>query len=190
MNDVTTLLQKLQSGDIAASDELLVAIYNELRELATRQMSREKPGQTLQATALVHEAYLRLVGSGACNNASEPNWSSRGHFFSAAAEAMRRIMVERARRKHARKRGGGAERVQIELDRLSGKEHDAKLLALDEALRALEAQDQVKAQVVKLRFFAGMTIEQTAEALNIGTSTVDRYWTYARAWLQREMKSD
>ncbi|MCA9127308.1 MAG: sigma-70 family RNA polymerase sigma factor [Planctomycetales bacterium] len=187
MNDVTNLLQRLQAGEDAASGELLVVIYRDLREQAQRQLSREKPGQTLQATALVHEAYLRLLGPSSNDDSSQRNWRSRGHFFAAAAEAMRRILVERARRKMAKKRGENAERVDIELDYLAGKEHDAKLLALDEALRKLEATEPQKAQVVKLRFFAGMTIEQTAQALDIGTSTVDRYWTYARAWLQREM---
>ena len=187
MSKITNLLQRLQAGEDAASDELLVVIYRELREQAHRQLSREKPGQTLQATALVHEAYLRLLGPATNDDSKQGNWNSRGHFFAAAAEAMRRILVERARRKVALKRGGDAERVDIELDHLSGKNHDVKLLALDEALQKLETEEPLKAQVVKLRFFAGMTIEQTAQALDIGTSTVDRYWTYARAWLQREM---
>ncbi|HBE69417.1 MAG TPA: RNA polymerase subunit sigma [Planctomycetaceae bacterium] len=187
MNDITNLLQRLQVGEIAASDELLVALYQDLREQATQQLSREKPGHTLQATALVHEAYLRLIGPAIKDGESQEVWNSRGHFFSAAAEAMRRILVERARRKQAKKRGENAGRVDIELDYLAGKDHDSKLIALDEALSKLEAEEPQKAQVVKLRFFAGMTIEQTAKALDIGTSTVDRYWTYARAWLQREM---
>ncbi len=187
MDDVTHILNEIAKGNAAASEKLLPLLYDELRRQAARQLAHEKPGQTLQATALVHEAYLRLVGP--AHDADDGGqWNSRGHFFSAAAEAMRRILVEQARRKLAQKRGGDFQRVEIEVERLAGKEHDAKLLDLDLALAKLEQADELKAQVVKLRFFAGMTIEQTACALGISTSSVDRYWTYARAWLQREMQ--
>lgn len=187
MNNLTSLLHRANGGRSGVNDQLLAVVYDELRYEALRQLEREKPGHTLQATALVHEAYIRLLGPP--NPEKEPlNWNSRGHFFAAAAEAMRRILVEQARRKKAQKRGGDWGRADIEVDRLSGKKHDEKMLSLDEALRKLEVEDEVKAHVVKLRFFAGMTIEQTAAALDVGTSTVDRYWTYARAWLHREMK--
>ena len=187
MDDVTQILNEIAEGNAVASEKLLPLLYDELRRQAARQLAGERPGQTLQATALVHEAYMRLLGP-AEKTGAPPNWNSRGHFFTAAAEAMRRIMIEQARRKSAEKRGGEHQRVEIEIDQLVGKDHDTKLLALDVALAKFEQQDELKAKVVKLRFFAGMTIEQTAKALDIGTSTVDRYWTYARAWLQREMQ--
>lgn len=186
MNDVTQILNNIAAGNAADSEKLLPMLYDELRRHAARQLEREQPGHTLQATALVHEAYLRLLGPADSTNQS-PNWNSRGHFFTAAAEAMRRILVEQARRKLTEKRGGNYQRVEIEIDQLAGKQHDRKLLALDTALAKFEQEDELKAKVVKLRFFAGMTIEQTASALDISTSTVDRYWTFARAWLQREL---
>ena len=157
-------------------------VYEELRRLASQRLSNEKPGQTLQATALVHEAYMRLVDS-----EQAQQWNSRGHFFSAAAEAMRRILVENARRKQSRKRGGDMLRVTLDAGAIPEVARDDKLLAMDEALDLLAEQDPQKAELVKLRFFAGLTGEQAAEALGISTSTADRYWAYTRAWLQREM---
>ena len=183
MSDVTRILNAIERGDGGATDQLLPLVYEELRLLAAQRLSQEAPGQTLQATALVHEAYLRLVGD-------EPHsWNSRGHFFSAAAEAMRRILVENARRKHSDKRGGGHRRV--ELDEAQAADSTGpdpeSLIALDEALRHLSQVDSAKAELVKLRYFAGLTIEQTAASLGISPATAKRLWTYARAWLIREM---
>ncbi len=182
MSDVTRILSAIEQGDLHAADQLLPLVYDELRKLAAQWLAQEKPGQTLQATALVHEAYLRLVGS-------EPDvhWNSRGHFFAAAAEAMRRILVETARRKQTDKHGGACERIHVEIADLPSPQRDDKLLRLDEALARLELQKPLEAKLVKLRFFAGLTIAETAAALEISTATADRYWTYARAWLQREM---
>jgi RNA polymerase sigma factor (TIGR02999 family) len=178
MAAVTRLLDAAAAGDPTAAAELLPLVYDELRKLAAQRLAQERPGQTLQATALVHEAYLRLV--------DEPNgrrWDSRGHFFAAAAEAMRRILVDAARRRGAEKRGGRRER--IDLPDLAGATADepVDLLALDEALAKLEALHPEKAQVVKLRFFAGCTLEETAEMLGISRATAQRHWTIARAWL-------
>ena len=183
MAEVTQILNHIQSGDADASEQLQEILYGELHRMAAQQLAREQVGHTLQATALVHEAYLRLLGN------ENKQWNSRGHFFAAAAEAMRRILVEQARRKLAKKRGGDGKRVALELEQLAGKDHDEKILALNEALAKLEQQDELKANLVKLRFFAGMTVNQTAAALEISTSSVDRYWNYARAWLQREMSA-
>ena len=181
MTDVTQILNQVELGDPQATDQLLALLYDDLRRSAERQLNNEAAGQSLQATALVHEAYVRLIGG-------DGQWNSRGHFFAAAGEAMRRILVERARKRHAKKRGGGIGRADIELDRLAGKDHDEKLLALNEALEKLEQESPDKAELVKLRFFAGLTIQETAAALGISTSTADRHWSYSRAWLQREMK--
>jgi RNA polymerase sigma factor (TIGR02999 family) len=183
MSDVTRILNAMEQGSAKATDELLPLVYEELRLLAAQKLSHEAPGQTLQATALVHEAYLRLVGD-------EPhNWNSRGHFFSAAAEAMRRILVENARRKKSDKRGGGQRRVELdesEATRSTSPDPES-LIALDDALLRLSQIDGAKAEVVKLRYFAGLTIEQTAASLDISPATAKRLWTYARAWLIREM---
>lgn len=182
MNDVTRILSAIETGDPRAAEQLLPLVYDELRKLAAQKLAQEKPGQTLQATALVHEAYLRLVGS-------EPDgdWDSRGHFFAAAAEAMRRILVEQARRKKAVRRGGGAAGQALrEDDRVSEPVSD-EVLDLDEALSKLEVADRRTAQVVKLRIFAGMTLEEAARALGVSTRTADRCWAYARAWLSREL---
>jgi RNA polymerase sigma factor (TIGR02999 family) len=183
MSDVTRILNAIEQGDARAADELLPAVYEELRRLAAQKLSREKPGQTLQATALVHEAYLRLVGG------EDQNWRSRTHFFAAAAEAMRRILIENARRKKSLKHGGKHQR--IDLDEAALKHDDDllvnDLIALDAALAKLAEKDKIKAELVKLRYFAGLTIEQTAELLGISTATAKRYWTYARAWLIREI---
>jgi RNA polymerase sigma factor (TIGR02999 family) len=182
MSDVTRILSAIEQGDPHAADQLLPLVYDELRRLAAQKLALEKPGQTLQATALVHEAYLRLV-----DVEKAPHWNNRGHFFAAAAEAMRRILVEAARRKKADKHGGACARLQVELAELPAPQRDDKLLRLDEALARLEKQKPVQARLVKIRFFAGLTIAETAAALGISTATADRYWTYARAWLQREM---
>jgi RNA polymerase sigma factor (TIGR02999 family) len=185
MSDVTRILNAIERGDAGAADELLPLLYEELRLLAAQKLSHEPPGQTLQATALVHEAYLRLVGD-------EPqSWENRGHFFAAAAEAMRRILVENARRKHTLRKGGGRDKAHLPAAQVAAEEdlHCDDLLALDEALEKLARQDKTRANVVKLRYFAGLTIEQTAESLGISPATAKRYWTYARAWLIREMGS-
>jgi RNA polymerase sigma factor (TIGR02999 family) len=182
-NDVTRILNAIEQGDPNAAGELLPLVYGELRRLAARKMSRESPGQTLQPTALVHEAFLRLVG-----DKNSPEWDSRGHFFAAAAEAMRRILIENARRKKSSKRGGDMARCEL-------KEHDAALdaddfdtlLALDEALTRLGFIDAQLARLVELRYFAGLTIEETAQLLNVSPRTIKRNWAYARAWLRREI---
>jgi RNA polymerase sigma factor (TIGR02999 family) len=182
MNDVTRILSALEQGDPQAAGQLLPLVYDELRRLAGQWLAREAPGQTLQATALVHEAYLRLVGGdpGRC-------WDGRGHFFAAAAEAMRRILVEAARRRRSQKRGGGRDRLGIDPADLAAPEPDAALLALDEALDRLAARDPQKAELVKLRYFAGLTIPQAAEVLGTSTASLSRQWTFARAWLRREV---
>jgi RNA polymerase sigma factor (TIGR02999 family) len=181
MNEVTRVLSSIDEGDPHASEQLLPLVYDELRKLAAQRLAQEKPAQTLEATALVHEAYLRLVGGG------DRAWGSRGHFFAAAAEAMRRILVENARRKKRARHGGGQQRVEIELADLPTRLPPDDLLALDEALGRLEQLDPVKARLVTLRYFAGMTIEQAAAALNISRVTAHRYWTFARAWLHQQM---
>jgi RNA polymerase sigma factor (TIGR02999 family) len=183
MNDVTRILGQIESGDPAAADELLPLVYNELRALAAAKLAQEKPGQTLQATALVHEAYVRLVGPAE----GEPRkWNSRGHFFLAAAESMRRILIDNARRKLSQKHGGGRERE--ELDAIAGPEPDEDLLALDEALQKLAAQDPAKARLVELRYFAGLSGDEAAKVLGISPTTADRHWAYARVWLQAEIR--
>ena len=184
MNDVTHILSAIEQGDVHAAEQLLPLVYDELRKLAAQRLAKEKPGQTLQATALVHDAYLRLVGN------QDPGWDSRGHFFAAAAEAMRRILVENARRKASLKAGGGHERVDLTKAEaepaIEGPRVD--LLALDEALTALETKDKRKADLVRLRFFAGLTNEQSAQALGISTSTAEKDWAYAKTWLRLTMR--
>jgi RNA polymerase sigma factor (TIGR02999 family) len=182
VNDVTRILDAVAQGDPHAAADLLPLVYDELRRLAAARLAREAPGQTLDATALVHEAYLRLVAP-AKPQAAE--WAHRGHFFAAAAEAMRRILVEAARRKKAARHGGGRGRADLDPDRLSAPEPDDDLLALDAALDRLAARDPAKAELVKLRYFAGLTADQAAAVLGISPSTADRHWTYARAWLRR-----
>jgi len=182
MTDVTRILTAIEQGDPHAAEQLLPLVYDELRKLAAQRLASEKPGQTLQATALVHEAYLRLVG--------DRHFDNRGHFFAAAAEAMRRIVVEAARRKNRAKHGGGRQRVEIELADLPTRLPPDELLALDEALGRLEQLDPVKARLVTLRYFSGMTIEQAAAALNISRVTAHRYWTFARAWLHQQMTGE
>jgi RNA polymerase sigma factor (TIGR02999 family) len=181
MSDVTRILKAIERGDAKATDELLPLVYEELRRLAARRMSRERPGQTLQATALVHEAYIRLVGQ------EIQKWSGRTHFFTAAAEAMRRILIDNARRKKSLKRGGGRQRLELdEVDIVDASRSD-EILALDEALEKLAKDDKLKADLVKLRYFAGLTAGQAAEMLGISRSTADELWAYARAWLRLEI---
>jgi RNA polymerase sigma factor (TIGR02999 family) len=183
MNRVTRILAQIESGDPSAAHELLPLVYNELRALAAAKLAQEKPGQTLQATALVHEAYVRLVGQA---DGEPQKWNSRGHFFLAAAESMRRILIDNARRKLSQKHGGGRERE--ELDAIAGPEPDEDLLALDEALQKLAAHDPAKARLVELRYFAGLTGDEAAKVLGISPTTADRHWAYARVWLQAEIR--
>jgi len=208
MSDVTQILSQIDSGNPQAAEQLLPLVYDELRKLAAARLAHEKPGQTLQATALVHEAYLRLVGSGedigqktvdrenasgmgSLTSVSCPlssvSFSSRGHFFAAAAEAMRRILVEQARRKKQVQRGGNFERVPLEIAEPVEDKPGEDLVAVDESLARLEAQDPLAASVVKLRYFAGLSMPETAEALGISLRTAERNWTYARTWLHREL---
>jgi RNA polymerase sigma factor (TIGR02999 family) len=184
MTDVTQILLAIQQGDPRASEQLLPLVYRELRRLAAQKMAQEKPGQTLQATALVHEAYIRLVGASPSNG-----WDSRGHFFAAAAEAMRRILVERARRKQRLKHGGDCQRIDLDAGCTLADESSDQLPALDAALTKLAAEAPAKAELVKLRYFAGLTVEQAAELLGISRATAVRHWTYARAWLFKEIEN-
>jgi len=185
MNDFTSILNQLEKGDPTAADLLLPLVYNELRELARQRLANERPGQTLQATALVHEAYLRLAG-----NDKEVMWDSRGHFFAAAAEAIRRILIDRARRKLSKKRGGQAQQIPLEPNISMGTHNDfsaTDILALNLALTEFETIDPERAQVVKLHFFAGLPLHEVADALGISLATAKRRWTYARAWLFGKM---
>jgi RNA polymerase sigma factor (TIGR02999 family) len=186
MTDVTQILSQIERGDPSAAEQLLPVVYNQLRRLAQAKLAQEKPGQTLQATALMHEAYVRLVDAA---GQDERHWNSRGHFFAAAAEAMRRILIESARRKLSKKHGDDLDRIELNADELGSTDRSRRLVALDEALTQLEQQDPQKAELVKLRFFAGLSGKEAAAALGIATTTADRYWAYARAWLQREMRS-
>jgi len=183
MTDVTRILNAIERGDAKATDELLPLVYEELRILAAQKLSHEPPGQTLQATALVHEAYIRLVGDEA------QGWNSRGHFFAAAAEAMRRILVENARRKQTIKSGGKIQRIDIRTTIFAdrNKSSEDHLLLVDEALEKLSQRDKMRAELVKLRYFAGLTGPQAALALGISPATADRYWRYARSWLRLEI---
>lgn len=182
MSDVTQILSAIEAGDPSAAEELLPLVYDELRRLAAHWLAQEQVGQTLQATALVHEAYVRLVVGEA------QQWNSRGHFFAAAAEAMRRILVENARRRSRVKHGGGRQRVDLDSGAVAAPEFDENLIALDEALDRLAKVDPDSAELVKLRFFAGLTIPQAAEVLGISPRTVDFRWSFARAWLRREIE--
>jgi RNA polymerase sigma factor (TIGR02999 family) len=189
MSEVTRILSAIEQGDPNAAEQLLPLVYDELRKLAAQKLAQEKPGQTLQATALVHEAYLRLVASpGSQAGEQEPHWNSRGHFFASAAEAMRRILIDNARRKDRLKHGGGRQRVDLDAINLAVELPTDNLLALDEALVRLAAQDGQAAQVVKLHCFGGLTIEQAAEVLAISARTAYRDWAFARAWLYREIQ--
>jgi RNA polymerase sigma factor (TIGR02999 family) len=183
MSEVTRILSALDNGDPHAADQLLPLVYEELRKLAAARMAADAPGVTLQATALVHEAYLRLV-----DGAEGRNWDSRGHFFAAAAEAMRRILVDAARRRESLKRGGGRTREALQESQLIAPEAPDDLLALDEALNRLAEVDPRAAELVKLRYFAGLTMREAAAAMGVSTRTADDIWAYARAWLFRELK--
>jgi len=179
MSDVTRILSAIEQGDPSAADQLLPLVYDELRRLAAERLAHEKPGQTLQATALVHEAYLRLVG--------DQHFDNRGHFFAAAAEAMRRILIDQARTRKSRKRGGAQQRHDIDEIDIAAPEPSIDWLVLNDVLSRFEQVDELKARLVKLRYFAGLTIPQAAEVLGISTTTADRYWAYARAWLHAEL---
>ena len=185
MKDVTWVLDAVARGEPEAAGRLLPLVYDELRRLAAQRLAHEKPGQTLQATPLVHEAYLQLVGD-------EPDrtWNGRGHFFAAAAEAMRRILVESARRKRRLRHGGDCRRIDLDTLDLAAETPSDDLLALDEALERLTAEEPTAAAVVKLRYFAGLTVEQTADALGLSFRTANRHWAYARAWLYRQLHFD
>jgi RNA polymerase sigma factor (TIGR02999 family) len=183
MSDVTRILSAIEQGDHLAAEQLLPLVYDELRRLAAQKLAQERPGQTLQATALVHEAYLRLV-----NVQEAQPWNSRGHFFAACAEAMRRILVENARRKQTGKHGGGRERRDLEALDLAAPDTPEEVLALNEALDRLAATDPTASQVVQLRFFAGLPIPEVAQLLGISPRKADRLWAYARAWLHQEIQ--
>jgi RNA polymerase sigma factor (TIGR02999 family) len=184
VNDITHILSAIEQGDPHAAEQLWQLVYDELRRLAGAQMARESPGQTLDATALVHEAYLRLAGG------QDQAFANRKHFFAAAAEAMRRILVETARRKGREKHGGGQRREQADLDTLDAGAPAEELLHLHEALEQFADHDPLKAKLVELRFFGGLTLAQAAQCLNISLSTADRAWRYARAWLYNAMSTD
>jgi RNA polymerase sigma factor (TIGR02999 family) len=193
VNEVTRILNAVEQGDRQAAEQLLPLVYEELRKLAAQKLAQEKPGQTLQATALVHEAYLRLVARDrrAAPEASGGEWDSRGHFFAAAAEAMRRILIERARRQCSRKRGGDWHRVELDAGALLTAPDDTSaedLLALDEALKQFEQEDEARARLVKLRYFAGLSIREAADALGVSVATAKRQWIYARAWLYGKLQ--
>lgn len=181
MSDVTQILAAVRAGDDAAATRLFELVYAELRRVASQKMAQEAAGHTLQPTALVHEAWLRLGAD------AQPHWQNRAHFFSAAAEAMRRILVDRARRKQAQRRGAGAEHLELDGIEIAGPVDDEQLLALDEALNRFAVLDAPKAELVKLRYFVGLTTEQAAKVLNIAEPTAKRWWAYAKAWLFREM---
>jgi RNA polymerase sigma factor (TIGR02999 family) len=185
MTDVTRILSQIETGDPHAAEQLLPLVYEELRKLAARKLAHEKAGQTLQATGLVHEAYIRLVDVDRAQH-----WNSRGHFFAAAAEAMRRILVENARRRARIKHGGGHERQEVSPSQIAGPEDSHDLLALDEALSRLDQEDHDAAELVKLRYFAGLTIPQAAEVLGVSPRKADFMWSFARAWLRRELADD
>ena len=182
MSEVTHILAAVERGDPRAAEQLLPLVYDELRKLAAQRLAGEKPGQTLQATALVHEAYVRLVGG-----EQSHGWNGRGHFFAAAAEAMRRILVDAARRKQTEKHGGGRQRQDLDADALVAPVSDMDLVALDAALSRLAEHDPLKARLVELRYFAGLTGAEAAAALGISASAADRLWVYTRAWLRREL---
>ncbi len=183
MTEVTRILEQIQQGDPNAADQLLPLVYDELRKLAAQKMAQEAPGQTLQATALVHEAYVRLV-----NVEKVQHWDSRGHFFAAAAEAMRRILVESARHKRSRKRGGDLARADLDHEQIVAPEIQEDVVALDQALTKLAEVDKAAADLVQLRYFAGLTLPETATILGVSPRTAGRLWSYARAWLRQEME--
>ena len=190
MSEVTRILCAIEQGDPHAAERLLPLVYEELRKLAAHKLAQEKPGQTLQATALVHEAYLRLVASPLGQQGEKPCWNSRGHFFAAAAEAMRRILVDNARRKKSLKRGGCRERQVLDAESLAAPQTPDDLLALDEALSQLAAEDPKAAVLVTLRYFAGLTLKQAAEAVGVSPRSADFLWAFARAWLLRKIEGE
>jgi RNA polymerase sigma factor (TIGR02999 family) len=190
MHEVSDILDRIAQGEPAAAERLLPLVYDELRKLAAARLAKEAPGNTLDATALVHEAYLRLVAGPQGERGEEPRWDSRGHFFAAAATAMRRILIERARRKQRKIHGGGRRRQELGPDLAAAAVPNGQLLSLDAALAKLAQTDSLKARLVELRFFAGLTGDQAAQVLGISPKTADRYWVYARAWLRREMDAD
>jgi RNA polymerase sigma factor (TIGR02999 family) len=187
LSEVTRILSDIEQGDAHAAEQLLPVVYVELRKLAAQRLAKEQPGQTLQATALVHEAYVRLVGSGDAAASQNSHWDNRRHFFAAAAEAMRRILIDNARRKQSRKHGGDWQRLDVDADALVAPEPNLDLLALDKALLRLAEHDPPKAKLVELRYFAGLTGDQAAAVLGISASSADRDWVYTRAWLRREL---
>jgi RNA polymerase sigma factor (TIGR02999 family) len=184
MSEVTRILSAIEQGDPSAAEQLLPLVYDELRKLAAQKLAQEKPGQTLQATALVHDVYLRLVDVDAVQH-----WDSRGHFFAAAAEAMRRILVEQARRKGRERHGGGMKRVDLFADEITATPSDEQVLMLDEALTRLAGVRPQAAELVKLRFFSGLTVDEAAPVIGVSSRTARRLWVFARAWLRREMES-
>ncbi len=188
MNDISKILDRIQKGEPSAAEGLLPLVYDELRKLAAARLSSEAPGNTLDATALVHEAYLRLVARPLGEPEEEPRWDNGGHFFAAAATAMRRILIERARRKQRHIHGGGRRRQELRPDLIAAAAPNDELLALDAALVKLAERDPLRARLVELRYFAGLTGDQAAQILGISPKTADRYWVYARAWLRREME--
>jgi RNA polymerase sigma factor (TIGR02999 family) len=183
LSDVTRILESIEHGDPKAADELLPLVYDELRKLAASKMAREAPNQTLQPTALVHEAWQRLVGK------DNPHFANRVHFFAAAAEAMRRILIDNARRKRAIRHGGGQQRVDLEELEIAAPDGEGQLLAVNEALDKLAAKNKPQAELVKLRYFVGMTLEEAAQAMGLSARTADNYWAHARAWLYQEIKT-
>jgi RNA polymerase sigma factor (TIGR02999 family) len=185
--EVSRILSPIKQGDPYAAEQLLPLVYDELRRLAAQKLAREKTGQTLQPTALVHEAYVRLRGSGEAAACGEQRWDSPGHFFAAAAEAMRRILIDRAREKRSQKRGGGGKAVDIDALDLATRSTPDQLLALDDALARLAGEDPAAGRLVELRYFAGLTVEEAGKALGISTATAYRHWKYARAWLHSEL---
>src|SRR5262245_25215700 len=187
MTEVTRILSAIEQGEPRAAEQLLPLVYDELRRLAAQKLAQEQPGQTLQETALVHEAYVRLVGSAEEAAGREQHWDGRGHFFAAAAEAMRRILIDRARQKRAQKRGGGRQRLDIDARDLATQASPDQLLALDDALAKLARDDPAAAQLVELRYFAGLSVDEAGKVLGMSTATAYRHWKYARAWLHSEL---
>ena len=185
MSDVSQILSRIESGDPSAAEQLMPLVYDELRKLAAARLAHERPGQTLQATALVHDAYLRLIGPA---DRDPQHWNDRGHFFAAAAEAMRRLLVECARRKKSVRHGGGQQRIDLETQLCISADGDDAVLAINDALERLCAEEPEAAQVVTLRYFAGLTIKEVAAAMNVSVRTVNRHWTYARTWLYHELE--